>query len=647
MYAIANQTISSTPKSKPAVRPETDDVLPPAASSSSPASLPDTPSAIKHNQNLSDSKSRRQTAPVVSVDDPGGGQKQQPKVPVSVTVVVSSEEEEEISVFLSAEEEDEEQSSSSFLIEGREDFASSDYNDHATQQQQQQQQDVKGLLEEEMNSQEDDLEIEVEPKHARTPYNSCDDEDDEDEDDEVHSEQDEKQQSKEIIGEQDSVDYGQDDYEDESSSDQEGSDEEGIIDYEEEIELPPPKEEGIIDYEEEIIELPRQQQQQQQEEVDAPHDEIDELDMAPSLPPAAVSASPKSLPAENNAATRKSKSSLPQEKAPLENNENQNDPPPSSSLMASSMDMDSKSKHNIGLRLTQAVDAAVVTKNRSPELVPLTRDYDVFRKRLRALIAACKNYHQQAQKMDQARFQVVKEFTNLARDTPLFEHVEQQVLDNNDAKPINNRVQQQQLDGKESSSLATTPKQAFDIQNKSVTDILEEGRSGASTSSSSMLALEQVASLQSQMNLVEYQRHVIDYAVEWNDVVTSRIDKQLKQVTKLRQQYLHYDKKVHQLRHKINVLEQKGKKSTPPEVVSKLTRNEEKLSVAFASHQNMSGRLVVLMEQAVTFGWKDLYPLVKNTMKWQVNRVAREQETYGQYPITLQAMKSTVNKQKS
>jgi len=91
-------------------------------------------------------------------------------------------------------------------------------------------------------------------------------------------------------------------------------------------------------------------------------------------------------------------------------------------------------------------------------------------------------------------------------------------------------------------------------------------------------------------------------------------------------------------------LVKKGK-PTPDPTLQKVTRNEEKLTQAFQSHETGAGRLVVLMEQAVTFGWNDLYPLVKHTMRWQINRVAREQETYGQLPWTLQAMKSTVKEQ--
>jgi hypothetical protein len=180
-----------------------------------------------------------------------------------------------------------------------------------------------------------------------------------------------------------------------------------------------------------------------------------------------------------------------------------------------------------------------------------------------------------------------------------------------------------------------TTAQGYEIQEQSVTSI-----AGDMIGTGSLVALAQLASTQATTNLLEYQRHVIDYAVEWDQVVTSRADKEIKEVNKLRQNRLHYEQKVDGLRDKVNVLEGKDKK-VPQGTLDKLKRNEDKLKEAWESHETTSGRLVVLLEEAVVSGWKDLYPLVQNSMKWEVNRVARENETYGRLPLTLEAMKST------
>jgi tRNA(Ser,Leu) C12 N-acetylase TAN1 len=418
----------------------------------------------------------------------------------------------------------------------------------------------------------------------------------------------------------------EDGYEDENESEEEGSGREGVFDYEEDIEVSPqpqvrkgddriekslsPAPEGA-DVEEAVVLTSEEENEEKDaphDQVDARQDEVDKLRIAPSLP-----SSPPSGQVEPAATAAAASEQSPEEE------EARVDP--------AVIQMDPKSKTMIGMRLAQAVDAAPDTNTRSPELVPLTKDYEIFRKRLRTLISATKNYYEQTKKMEQARLQVVKEFSILSEQTPLFDHVGQP-LDAEQLKSV------EQRDGE---SLATSA-QDFDIsknKNKPATNNVAQ-----ELSTSSMAALEQVSSMQADIALSEYQRRVIDYAVEWKQVVTSRIDKEIKEVNKLRKVRLHYEKKVEALRNKVNALEQKGK-PVPETTATKLTRNEDKLSVRWKNHETSSGRLVVFMEEAVTYGWKDLYPLVKNAMSWEVYRLAQENETYGRLPMTLEAMELT------
>ena len=686
MYAMANKMTTASPNksSKPLVRPAPDDeeteepgVLPPASSSSPDDDDDDnntSSSQLTHNQNISDFKSRRHDTAATTA------------------VSVSSDDDlvyEDLMSSTSDHNHHHHHHANTGVKGGSINMMM--YDDKMNHDSQEDHQDLKGPV---VGDPKGERDGECDSEHSPTASNSHDDEDDdEDEDDEVHTEQDDDDDSmiviqdheNEYVGgptsndedddvhtEQDDDDIiniqdedyvvehndvvnpaqtvspkkgetgGDDDREEmeeggyENESEDEGSGHERDIDYKEEIELPPPQPQEVQEGEERVkksISAPKGadveavvliSEEEEKEEEDAPHDkidaphdkevdephdkEVDELKIATVAAAAAVAAPELSL----------------QEEAPLDPGVINMDP--------------NNSKTTIGLRLTQAVDAAPLTKTRSPELVPLTKDYDIFRKRLRTLIAATKNYHQQTKNMEQARLQVVKEFSILSEKTPLFDHVGQRL----DAEQLK-RVEQQLLVGDGESSLATTTsaQQDFDSSNnnnnnKSVTKnvIHEVGNA------SSMAALEQVTSLQATSQLSDYQRRVIDYAVEWNHVVTSRIDMEIKVVNKLRQATLHYEKKVETLRSKVNALEQKGK-STPDITATRLTRNEEKLSDAWKNHERSSGRLVVLMEEAVTCGWKDLYPLVKNAMTWEVNRVARENDTYGRLSMTLKAMEST------
>jgi hypothetical protein len=113
----------------------------------------------------------------------------------------------------------------------------------------------------------------------------------------------------------------------------------------------------------------------------------------------------------------------------------------------------------------------------------------------------------------------------------------------------------------------------------------------------------------------------------------------LKNVRKLQADRAHYEKKVEALRQRANELESKGKMSPASQVV-KLERNETKLKHAYMLHEYDAGRLCVLIEAAATNGWKDLYHVVKNYIKWESNRVGRESDIYCQMSGTLKSMKA-------
>ena len=161
----------------------------------------------------------------------------------------------------------------------------------------------------------------------------------------------------------------------------------------------------------------------------------------------------------------------------------------------------------------------------------------------------------------------------------------------------------------------------------------------------SLMMVQQWNSAQAKINLMEYKNHVLDYVLEWEHVVTTRIDAELKEVKKLASDRQHYEKKVEDLRKKTNDIETKGK-TVNDATKEKLDRNEEKLKESFELHEKAAGRLCVLIEEVTQRGWKDLYPLVKNVMKWESNRVGRDDEIYSKLLPNLEAMKATARLEK-
>ena len=121
--------------------------------------------------------------------------------------------------------------------------------------------------------------------------------------------------------------------------------------------------------------------------------------------------------------------------------------------------------------------------------------------------------------------------------------------------------------------------------------------------------------------------------------VSKMIKQELLMVKKLQKDRTHYEKKVESLRKGILKKETSGKEIKDAEH-EKLSRNEKKLKDAWQIHEQKAGEVCFLIEQITIHGWKDFYPLVKNTMKWEVNRLGRENLTYGRLPETLEALKA-------
>ena len=54
----------------------------------------------------------------------------------------------------------------------------------------------------------------------------------------------------------------------------------------------------------------------------------------------------------------------------------------------------------------------------------------------------------------------------------------------------------------------------------------------------------------------------------------------------------------------------------------------------------MANDMVVVLEESIERGWVDLFPLLKNAIKFEVNRIGRENASYGRFPLTLDALKA-------
>lgn len=148
----------------------------------------------------------------------------------------------------------------------------------------------------------------------------------------------------------------------------------------------------------------------------------------------------------------------------------------------------------------------------------------------------------------------------------------------------------------------------------------------------SMSSVEKLAGVYAANSAEDYQQQVIDYIIEWTKTVTAKVDAELEALDRFEEALNHYEVKVDDLRNK-----SKGKES------SRLARNEKKLKDAGERRNDQLEKACSLLKAIAENSWKDLYPLVEQTMNWETNRLDGEIDTYGMLlPKTLENMRGGI-----
>lgn len=107
----------------------------------------------------------------------------------------------------------------------------------------------------------------------------------------------------------------------------------------------------------------------------------------------------------------------------------------------------------------------------------------------------------------------------------------------------------------------------------------------------------------------KYGQFVINYAIEWDKIVTQRVMTGLKEAEKLRRDLDHYQKKTESLRVSVNGVLAKGKQ-VDKKTEEKLSRNEEKLKTAREQYNKVASSMCVLIEEVTERAWKDIHPML-------------------------------------
>jgi len=142
--------------------------------------------------------------------------------------------------------------------------------------------------------------------------------------------------------------------------------------------------------------------------------------------------------------------------------------------------------------------------------------------------------------------------------------------------------------------------------------------SGVAASQSNYVNTMNALATSSHARADDFQQKGLDYMKQWQEVVTTRVNAELKRTDQLRRDADHYEAKVESLEGNAKKLREKGKE-VPAATKEKLDRNQQKLDEAQKLYHHAATDLFLLLDEVVDKSWRDLHPLFLRLVQLELN----------------------------
>ena len=160
----------------------------------------------------------------------------------------------------------------------------------------------------------------------------------------------------------------------------------------------------------------------------------------------------------------------------------------------------------------------------------------------------------------------------------------------------------------------------------------------------SILSVHSQLANKSKNFTTKYKQFVIDYAIEWEKVVRTRVDNGIKNAEQQRRDLDHYSKKVEEIRNSLNRQMNKGKQ-VKSEQQEKLKRNEEKLVIAKDNYNRTANQLQILIEEVTDRSWRDLHPLLVKIAQFDMSVSQDETKVLSELNIVVAKLRGIAEAQ--
>ena len=155
----------------------------------------------------------------------------------------------------------------------------------------------------------------------------------------------------------------------------------------------------------------------------------------------------------------------------------------------------------------------------------------------------------------------------------------------------------------------------------------------------SMSSIQDTLSAKTKSYATKYQQFVIDYVIEWEKVVRTRIDAGIKKSEALRRDLDHYQKKTEGLRLEANKKMAQGKQ-VKSDAQEKLKRNEEKLLASKQTYNKVATDLCILMEEVTERSWRDLHPMLIKVAQFEITLANDQAKIFANLNTVVDTLKT-------
>jgi len=243
-----------------------------------------------------------------------------------------------------------------------------------------------------------------------------------------------------------------------------------------------------------------------------------------------------------------------------------------------------KVKTRVAVRIKEAVNGKK-SLNISADLTALTQRYNVMKKKITHFAIVLSKHHALIGELSKSHVNVASQITSLTQGTPMYSC-------------------------------------GGDFENHS----------------HSYSAIHNALSKKTEEFADKYNQFIVQYVLEWERVVTTRVNAGLKTTASLRLDLDHYQRKVEDLHLQVNRLLSKGK-MVDEKTKDKLKRNGEKLTKSKQIHDKASRDMCMLLEETVDQGWKDLHPLLVKMAQFDMTVANDEAKGLSEMDSVVTALK--------